>query len=215
SCPSAGVYPIDCCGKDAAVWPTGGCRATTQPLAEGPVAPQCALAKSLDRYESTRNILGNKSKTQRPIGLSISFELASGMVDMGGSLAHENSLPAARGGHHIGLVFALVTTAFWGVWGAFAGRPAENGFPETLIYVVWSLTMIVPALYALARIDWKPEHDHRAIVYGALIGLTGAGGQMLLFHAVRTGPTYLIFPLIALSPVVTIALSAGWLHERV
>jgi uncharacterized membrane protein len=38
---------------------------------------------------------------------------------------------------------------------------------------------------------------------------------MLLFHAVRTGPTYLIFPLIALSPVVTIALSAGWLHERV
>jgi uncharacterized membrane protein len=134
---------------------------------------------------------------------------------MGGSLAHENSLPAAGAGHHIGLVFALVTTAFWGVWGAFAGRPAENGFPETLIYVVWSLTMIVPALYALARIDWKPEHDHRSIVYGSLIGLTGAGGQMLLFHAVRTGPTYLIFPLIALSPVVTIALSAGWLHERV
>jgi len=81
--------------------------------------------------------------------------------------------------------------------------------------VVWSLTMIVPALYALARIDWKPEHDHRSIAYGSLIGLTGAGGQMLLFHAVRTGPTYLIFPLIALSPVVTIALSAGWLHERV
>ncbi|HTL93484.1 MAG TPA: EamA family transporter, partial [Steroidobacteraceae bacterium] len=43
----------------------------------------------------------------------------------------------------------------------------------------------------------------------------GAGGQMLLFHAVHTGPTYLIFPLIALSPVVTIALSAGWLRERV
>ena len=30
---------------------------------------------------------------------------------------------------------------------------------------------------------------------------------MLLFHAVHTGPTYLIFPLIALSPVITIALS--------
>ena len=97
------------------------------------------------------------------------------MIDMGGSLAHENSIPAVRAGHHVGLLFALVTTAFWGVWGAFAGRPAENGFPETLIYVVWSLTMIVPALYALARIEWKPEHDHRAIVYGSLIGLLGAG----------------------------------------
>jgi uncharacterized membrane protein len=134
---------------------------------------------------------------------------------MGGSLAHENSLPATGTAHHVGLIFALVTTGLWGVWGAFAGRPAENGFPETLIYVVWAITMIAPALYALARIDWKLEHAPHAVLYGSLIGLLGAGGQMLLFHAVHTGPTYLIFPLIALSPVVTIALSAGWLRERV
>ena len=114
-----------------------------------------------------------------------------------------------------GLVFALVTTGFWGVWGAFAGRPAENGFPETLVYVVWAFTMIPPALFALARVGWKLEHDGRSILYGSLVGLLGAGGQMLLFHAVRTGPTYLIFPLIALSPVVTIALSAPILGERV
>jgi len=116
---------------------------------------------------------------------------------------------------HAGLAFALLTTVLWGIWGAFAGRPAENGFPETLIYVVWSLTMLAPAAFALSRIGWKIEHDRRSILLGVLIGLTGAGGQMLLFHAVHTGPTYLIFPLIALSPVVTIALSVGWLHERV
>jgi uncharacterized membrane protein len=114
-----------------------------------------------------------------------------------------------------GLLFALVTTAFWGVWGAYAGRPAENGFPETLVYVVWALTMIPPAIYALGRIGWKFERDQRSILYGALIGLLGAGGQMILFHAVRTGPTYLIFPVIALSPVVTIALSIALLRERV
>jgi uncharacterized membrane protein len=116
---------------------------------------------------------------------------------------------------HTGLIFALVTTGFWGVWGAFAGRPADNGFPETLVYVVWSLTMIPPALYGLARVGWKLEHDGRSILYGSLIGLLGAGGQMLLFHAVHTGPTYLIFPLIALSPIVTIAMSIAWLRERV
>ena len=38
---------------------------------------------------------------------------------------------------------------------------------------------------------------------------------MLLFHAVHTGPTYLIFPIIALSPVITIALSMLFLKERV
>jgi drug/metabolite transporter (DMT)-like permease len=116
---------------------------------------------------------------------------------------------------HAGLVYALLTTVLWGIWGAFAGRPAENGFPETLIYVVWALTMLAPAAFALSRIGWKIEHDPRSILLGVLIGLTGAGGQMLLFHAVHTGPTYLIFPLIALSPVVTIALSVGWLRERV
>ncbi len=114
-----------------------------------------------------------------------------------------------------GLVFALVTTAFWGVWGAFAGRPTEHGFPDTLVYVVWALTMIAPAVYALARIGMRFEHDGRSIIFGVLIGLTGAGGQMLLFHALHTGPTYLIFPLIALSPIVTIAMSVGWLKERV
>jgi uncharacterized membrane protein len=119
------------------------------------------------------------------------------------------------GSQHTGLIFALVTTGFWGVWGAFAGRPADNGFPETLVYVVWSLTMIPPALYAVARVGWKLEHDGRSTLYGSLIGLLGAGGQMLLFHAVRTGPTYLIFPLIALSPIVTIAMSITWLRERV
>jgi uncharacterized membrane protein len=115
---------------------------------------------------------------------------------------------------HAGLTYALITTAFWGVWGAFAGLPAEHGFPETLIYVVWAITMIPPALYALARSRWQLPTDSRSVLLGALIGLTGAGGQMLLFHTVHTGPTYLIFPLIALSPVVTIALSLLWLNER-
>ena len=113
------------------------------------------------------------------------------------------------------LAYALITTLFWGVWGAFAGRPADNGFPETLIYVVWALTMIPPALYALNRVGWRLRTEARSIVLGLLIGLLGAGGQMLLFHAVHTGPTYLIFPLIALSPVVTIALSTLLLRERV
>ena len=113
------------------------------------------------------------------------------------------------------LMYALVTTAFWGVWGAFAEFPTRHGFPETLVYVVWALTMIPPALYAMQRAGWRVLRDRRSILLGSLIGLTGAGGQMLLFHAVHTGPTYLIFPIIALSPVITIALSMLFLKERV
>jgi uncharacterized membrane protein len=113
------------------------------------------------------------------------------------------------------LTYALITTGFWGIWGAFAEFPTRHGFPETLVYVVWTLTMIPPALYAMHRVGWRVRRDPKSMMLGALIGFTGAGGQMLLFHAVHTGPTYLIFPIIALSPVVTIALSMLFLRERV
>jgi uncharacterized membrane protein len=113
------------------------------------------------------------------------------------------------------LTYALITTGFWGVWGAFAEFPTRHGFPETMVYVVWALTMIPPALYAMQRVGWRVLRDPKSMLLGSLIGLTGAGGQMLLFHAVHTGPTYLIFPIIALSPVITIALSMLLLKERV
>ncbi len=113
------------------------------------------------------------------------------------------------------LIYALITTLFWGVWGAFAEFPTRHGFPDTLVYVVWTLTMIPPALYAMQRVGWRVQRDGKSVLLGSLIGFTGAGGQMLLFHAVHTGPTYLIFPVIALSPVVTIGLSMAFLRERV
>jgi drug/metabolite transporter (DMT)-like permease len=123
--------------------------------------------------------------------------------------------PAAAGGKAAGwLGYTLVTTLLWGVWGAFAGLPSQYGFPETLIYVVWALTMVPPALFVLARAGWRIKRDGRAIGYGLAIGLLGAGGQMILFYAVKAGPTYLIFPLISLSPVITIALSYLFLRER-
>ena len=112
------------------------------------------------------------------------------------------------------LTYALLTTIFWGVWGAFTGRPAENGFPETLTYAVWAITMILPALVSLRGGGWKVQFDRKSIFYGSIIGFLGAGGQMILFYAVTLGPTYLIFPIISLSPVITIVLSFSFLGER-
>lgn len=112
------------------------------------------------------------------------------------------------------LGYALITMVFWGVWGAFAGISAENGFPETLVYCVWALTMIPPAIFVLRNVGWKLERDRRSIILGSIIGLLGAGGQMVLFYALTIGPAYLIFPVISLSPIVTIALSYALLKER-
>jgi uncharacterized membrane protein len=109
--------------------------------------------------------------------------------------------------------YALVTTLFWGVWGAFIERPEKNGFPATLGYAVWALTMVPCAAVALAVIGWVPEHDLRSVALGSLAGLLGAAGQLVLFDALRRGPAYLVFPVVSLSPVVSILLSVVLLGE--
>lgn len=112
------------------------------------------------------------------------------------------------------LGYALATVALWGVWGALSPLSAAHGFPDTLVYCVWALTMLPPALYILWRNGWQLERSPRAVCYGLIIGLLGAGGQMLLFHTLTIGPAYFVFPVISLSPVVTIALSFLLLRER-
>ncbi len=110
--------------------------------------------------------------------------------------------------------YALVTTIFWGVWGAFIEIPEKSGFPATLGYVVWSITTIPCALFALSRIQWKLDHDKRSIFLGTLAGTIGAGGQLLLFLALKQGPAYIVFPIISMYPVLTIILSVVFLKER-
>jgi drug/metabolite transporter (DMT)-like permease len=74
--------------------------------------------------------------------------------------------------------------------------------------------MIPPALVVMRRSREPIKRDRRSIALGLAIGLLGAGGQLLLFYAVRIGPPYLIFPIISLSPALTIALSFALLKER-
>ena len=112
------------------------------------------------------------------------------------------------------LFYALATVVLWGIWGAATEFIDKNGFPESLGYVVWAITTIPCALVALGLIKWQLDCSLKAITYGMLIGLTGAGGQVLLFKALCSGPAYLVFPIISLSPVLTVLLAYFFLRER-
>lgn len=110
--------------------------------------------------------------------------------------------------------YALATTILWGVWGAFTEVSEQNGFPGTLGYVAWSFTMLIPAAISLKSDRFRIDRHRTAIYYGLWIGLTGAAGTVALFKALAIGPAYLIFPLIALSPVITVFMSLAFLKER-
>src|SRR5258708_40226216 len=70
------------------------------------------------------------------------------------------------------------------------------------------------AIFALRSINGNLQLDFRSLLYGGAVGVSGAAGQLILFCALARGPAYIIFPIVCLSPVVTILLSAVLLGER-
>ena len=115
------------------------------------------------------------------------------------------------------LLLSIAVPLLWGLWGALTELPEKwlnPSFPPTLGYVVWSLTMLPVSLIALCKIRWRLTHTVRAMVYGCAVGFSGAVGQLMLFWVLQQGPAYLIFPIVCLSPAVTIVLSWTILRER-
>ena len=113
---------------------------------------------------------------------------------------------------HNWLLYALVTMVTWGIWGAFSDQP---DYPATLTYVVWAISMVPCALFALANIKFKLDVRPKSVLLGMGVGLLGAGGQLALFQALKYGPGYLVIPMIAVAPIITVILSAIFLKERV
>ncbi|WP_235581692.1 DMT family transporter [Rhodococcus sp. Leaf278] len=112
------------------------------------------------------------------------------------------------------IFYAALLILFWGVWGAFSALPATRyGYPDRMIYCIWALTMIIPAVFAMRGATF--DRRRKATVYGLLIGLTGAGGQLLLFQALTMGPAYLIFPIVSVSPAITVIMAMVLLRERI
>ena len=112
------------------------------------------------------------------------------------------------------IVFVMIHVIFMGVWGALIEIPEKNGFPATLGYVVWSVTMIPAALLALYKNKWQIDTRRKSIFLGSTTGLLGAIGQLVLFIALRYAPAYIVFPILSLTPVITIILSVLFLKEK-
>ena len=83
-----------------------------------------------------------------------------------------------------------------------------------MVYVVWALSMVPCMIVALWLGGWKISTDKKSVVSGALVGLLGSGGQLLLFAALKEGPAYIVFPFISMSPIVTIIMSMIFLKEK-
>ncbi|MEA9392771.1 EamA family transporter [Acerihabitans sp. TG2] len=113
------------------------------------------------------------------------------------------------------IIYTLMVVLTWGVWGGVSAFPTQKySFPDQWIYIIWAITMLIPCYFTLKgkKIDFSPQ----SIIYGLVIGFTGAGGQLLLFKTLGMGaPAYLVFPIISISPAITVILSLVLLKERI
>ncbi len=123
---------------------------------------------------------------------------------------------------HNWLLYALVTMITWGIWMTFSDPTLGNlylgipsDFPSEMVYVVWALSMIPCALFALFKINWKLDVRPKSAALSMGVGLLGAGGQLVLFLALKYAPSYLVMPMISVAPIVTVLLSATFLKEKV
>lgn len=112
------------------------------------------------------------------------------------------------------IFYISLLVLFWGVWGAFSALPTTiYHYPDQMIYIIWAFTMIVPCFFILRKN--KFIYSPITAIYGMLIGLLGAGGQLVLFKALTVGPAYLIFPVVSISPALTVLLVLLVLRERI
>ncbi|MDQ3534977.1 MAG: DMT family transporter [Bacteroidota bacterium] len=116
------------------------------------------------------------------------------------------------------LVLTFASLLLNGVWGALIEIPEKRispGFPTSLGFIVWSIAFIPCSIFLLYKIGWKLDYSLNGIKKGMLVGLLGAGGQFVIFEALRSGPAYIIFPITSVFPIITIVLSIFFLKERI
>ena len=115
----------------------------------------------------------------------------------------------------IWLDYAVITMVLWGLTG-LTQKLATNYISVELSLIYFSAAFIPIAIVILvfASLDWKISllAWFLAIVGGLLNGL-GVLSSLAAFH--HGGKASVVTPLIALYPVVTVALAVPFLHERI
>jgi len=112
------------------------------------------------------------------------------------------------------LLYAVLTLIAWGVWGFFS-KLATHGSRPRQILVFQATGALAFAVFVLTlerfRIQWSPSD----FAWSFAAGFVNFLGFLLFFASIEKGKVSTTITLTSLYPVVTIALSMIFLHERI
>ena len=122
--------------------------------------------------------------------------------------------PAARGGGSAaGVGLALLAAFGFGLYFVFADRAADESVPWAVATARGSSLLLALVAALVVRASLRPGVSVLPVL--ALIGICDVGANMLFSLATTHGYLSIVSVLAALYPVVTVALAAIVLHERV
>lgn len=111
------------------------------------------------------------------------------------------------------LYLSIITLLCWGLWGLFAKIASHHISPQA-VYLWGSAGALFVTVLSLIT-GFRFEYHVAGIFYSLLAGLTGGGGVIFFYYAMKEGKVSLVVTITALYPVVTILLSFLILKEDI
>ena len=111
------------------------------------------------------------------------------------------------------LLFALLATLWWGVWG-FLVKVATDEVKPAQLQVLFVAGMLPLILVALWRGGFKLQRDRKGVLLGLLNGVLATVGMLAYYAAMSRGKASVIGPVTALFPLFTVAGAVLFLKER-
>jgi drug/metabolite transporter (DMT)-like permease len=112
------------------------------------------------------------------------------------------------------LPFAQSAFLSWGIFG-FLAKIASRGLSAAEMQVLFLFGTLPLMVSALLRARTNTSRDAKGVVYALLTGVVASLGNVSYFAALRRGPASVISPATALYPLVSVALAAIVLREKV
>jgi transporter family protein len=112
------------------------------------------------------------------------------------------------------LPFAQSAFLSWGVFG-FLAKIASGGLSAAEMQVLFLFGTLPLMVSALLRARTNTSRDAKGVVYALITGVVASLGNVAYFAALSRGRASIISPVTALYPLISVALAAIVLREKV
>ncbi len=112
------------------------------------------------------------------------------------------------------VLFTLLTTLLWGVWGFESKLLVDRTTPYAAQVIFTAGMLALGAAVLFSRNRCAGTNRVKGIFWAVLTGILGGTGNIFFLIALQQGKASIIMPLTSLSPVVTVLVGITLMREK-